>query len=78
MTLNVIINEEEIIFCFLDIYLNMLLFFAFKFSFCVLESVVSPTGEGNGTHSRTLAWRVPWTEEPGGLQSMELQRVGHD
>ena len=30
------------------------------------------------THSSILAWRIPWTEEPGGLQSMELQRVGHD
>ena len=30
------------------------------------------------THSRILAWRIPWTEEPGGLQSMELQRVRHD
>ena len=30
------------------------------------------------THSRTLAWEIPWTEEPGGLQSMGLQRVGHD
>ena len=30
------------------------------------------------THSSILAWRVPWTEEPGGLQFMELQRVGHD
>ena len=30
------------------------------------------------THSTTLAWKIPWTEEPGGLQSMELQRVGHD
>ena len=29
-------------------------------------------------HSRILAWRIPWTEEPGGLQSMLLQRVGHD
>ena len=29
-------------------------------------------------HSRTLAWRVPWTEEPGGLQSMGSLRVGHD
>ena len=29
-------------------------------------------------HSSTLAWRVPWTEEPGGLQSMGLQRVRHD
>ena len=29
-------------------------------------------------HSSTLAWRVPWTEEPGGLQSMGSLRVGHD
>jgi len=29
------------------------------------------------THS-SIAWRIPWTEEPGGLQSMGLQRVGHD
>ena len=30
------------------------------------------------THSSILAWRIPWTEEPGGLQSMGLQRIGHD
>ena len=30
------------------------------------------------THSSTLAWKVPWTEEPGRLQSMWLQRVRHD
>ena len=29
-------------------------------------------------HSSTLAWRIPWTEEPGGLQSMGSIRVGHD
>ena len=34
--------------------------------------------EGMATHSRILAWRVPWTEDPGGLQSMGLRRVGHD
>ena len=36
----------------------------------------NPLEEGMSTHSSTLAWRIPWTEEPGGLQSMELQRVG--
>ena len=36
------------------------------------------TGDGNATHSSILAWRIPWTEEPGGLWSMGLQRVGHD
>ena len=34
--------------------------------------------EGMATHSSILAWRIPWTEEPGGLQSMRLQRVRHD
>ena len=34
--------------------------------------------EGRATHSSVLAWRIPWTEEPGGLQSIGLQRVGHD
>ena len=34
--------------------------------------------EGLATHSSILAWRIPWTEEPGGLQSMGLQRVAHD
>ena len=29
-------------------------------------------------HSSTIAWKIPWTEEPGGLQSMGLQRAGHD
>ena len=33
---------------------------------------------GNGNHFSILAWRIPWTEEPGWLQSMGLQRVGHD
>ena len=35
-------------------------------------------GEEMATHSSILAWRVPQTEEPGGLQSIELQRVGHN
>ena len=30
------------------------------------------------THSSTLAWKIPWTEEPGRLQSLGLQRVGHN
>ena len=37
-----------------------------------------PLEEGMATHSSILAWRIPWTEEPRGLQSMELQRVEHD
>ena len=37
-----------------------------------------PLEEGMATHSRILSWRLPWTEEPGWLQSLGLQRVGHD
>ena len=37
-----------------------------------------PLEEGMAIHSSILAWRIPWTEEPGGLQSMGLQRVRHD
>jgi len=48
----------------------------------VQETWVSPLGwedpleEGVATHSSILAWRIPWTEEPGGLQSFRMQRVG--
>ena len=37
-----------------------------------------PLEKGMATHSSILAWRIPWTEEPGGLQSMGSQRDGHD
>ena len=37
-----------------------------------------PLEKGAAIHSRILAWRTPWTEEPGGIQAMELQRVGRD
>ena len=37
-----------------------------------------PLEKEMATHSSILAWRIPWTEEPGGLQSMGLQRVGHN
>jgi len=37
----------------------------------LLEKAMAP-------HSSTLAWKIPWTEEPGGLQSMGSLRVGHD
>ena len=37
-----------------------------------------PLEKEMATHSSTLAWKIPWMEEPDRLQSMELQRVGHD
>ena len=36
-----------------------------------------PLEKGMATHASILAWRIPWTEEPGGLQSMGLQKVRH-
>ena len=43
-----------------------------------LDPWVWEDGEGMANHSSIPAWRIPWTEEPGGLQSMGLQRAGHD
>ena len=37
-----------------------------------------PLEKGMAAHSSILAWRIPWTEEPGGLRSIGLQKVGHD
>ena len=45
--------------------------FPFTFHFHALEKEMA-------THSSALAWRIPWMEEPGGLQSMGSQKVGHD
>ena len=45
--------------------------FTFTFRFHALEKEMA-------THSSILAWRIPWMEEPGGLQSTGYQRVGHD
>ena len=45
--------------------------FTFTFHFHALEKEMAP-------HSSTLAWKIPWMEEPGRLQSMGLLRVGHD
>ena len=50
----------------------------------MLETQVRSLGQEDplekemATHSSTLAWKIPWTEEPGRLQSMGSQRVGHD
>ena len=43
----------------------------------MLESGRCP-GEGNGNLLQYFAWRIPWTEQPGGLQSIGSQRVGHN
>ena len=42
------------------------------------QGLADPLEKEMTTHSSILAWEIPWTEEPGGLQSMGLQRGGHD
>ena len=44
----------------------------------LISGLGDPLKEEMATHSSILAWRIPWTEEPGRLQSMGSQRVGHD
>ena len=41
-------------------------------------SLEDPLEKGTATHSSILAWMIPWTEEPGGLQSLGSQRVEHN
>ena len=55
----------------------------FSFSLKSKKLVLKTTRRGGvekakTPHSSTLAWKIPWAEEPGGLQSMGLLRVGHD
>ena len=42
------------------------------------SGVPLPSPKEMATHSNILAWQIPWTEEPGGLQSLGSQRIGHD
>ena len=44
----------------------------------IMLSEISQSLNAMAPHSSTLAWKIPWTEEPGGLQSMGSVRVGHD
>ena len=56
------------------------LFFVYKINFYPVNStlLIPSSGEAMAPHFSTLAWKIPWTEEPGGLQSMGLHRVGHN
>ena len=51
---------------------------AIIFPFCFLLVYRRSMEKAMASHSSTLAWKIPWVEEPGGLQSMGLRRVGHD
>ena len=44
----------------------------------LIPELEDPLEESMAAHSNILAWKTPWTEEPSGLQSMGLQRVGHE
>ena len=80
-----------IIFCHSEGYLFTLLIVSFVvqellilirshlFIFALISSILGGGSEkAMAPHSSTLAWKIPWTEEPGGLQSMGSLRVGHD
>ena len=86
-----LISFKEITYSsFMNLFLAMLYIWDFpgssevKESACNVEDLGSvpglgrSPGEGNGNPLSILAWRIPWTEEPGGLQSKGSQRVGHD
>ena len=68
----------------LDQYMTSLVAQMVKNMPAVQETWVQSLGQKDSlekemaTHSSILAWRIPWTEEPRGLQSMGFQRVGHD
>ena len=59
------------------IKLNFLAFFLSS-TFYYLALIISFLEKAMAPHSSTLAWKIPWMEEPGGLQSMGSLRVGHD
>ena len=66
------------LFVFLFTCKQLKIFFPFKKSTCSLFYPISCAEKAMAPHSSTLAWKIPWTEEPGGLQSMGLLGVGHD
>ena len=49
----------------------------YKYLLCFFHEVALITEKAMAPHSSTLAWKIPWTEEPGGPQSMGSLRVGH-
>ena len=64
----------------LNLFLCMVLGSALISVFYMVQSLSGedPLEEGKATHSSILVWRIPWTEEPGGLQSTGLQRARHE
>ena len=63
---------------FKALYCTKIICGLFAFAGGSIPGQEDPPEEEMATHSRILAWRIPWTEDPGRLQSMGSQRVGHD
>ena len=59
------------------IHIPITIFFFFQILSLRLLQNIDPLEKGMATHSSILAWEIPWTEDPGGLQSLGLQRVMH-
>ena len=76
-----LVNEEGFLVspCYsLELCIQMGLSFLFSFAFHIFYFLYITYLVLMAPHSSTLAWKIPWTEEPGGLQSMGSRRVGHD
>ena len=69
---------EIIFFPFWLFWLALLLLLLFFVHLSFSMNCIVLSEKAMAPHSSTLAWKIPWTEEPGGLQSMGSQRVGHD
>ena len=59
-------------------FIVYVLIFMYLIHFEFISVYTIRTEKEMAIHSRTIAWKIPWTEEPGRRQSMGLQRVGHD
>ena len=70
-------REEPVDVCHTDFFF-LVDFLLLCFWVCFLKEVLDPLEVGMAANSSILAWRIPWTEEPGGLQSIGLHRVRHD
>ena len=68
-------NNINILIAYINDNINVLIAYNY---INIIINVCYQLGEGNGPHSSTLAWKIPWTEEPGRLQSRGSLGVGHD
>ena len=72
------VMKEDILALFLVLVGKLLVRFSVDSLYQAEEVQLYPSEKAMATHSSTLAWQIPWTEEPGRLQPMGSQRVGHD